>query len=133
MQYFQGFFGLAHDEVFGDFQLQATGLQVVVPEQLLDAPQQVGMAQLGTGEVDGEWAKVVIGLAPLVQLSASLFQDPVADLQDHAVFFGQGDEVFGRHVAEGRVAPADQGFGADQLLGLQAQLGLVIQKQFFAL
>lgn len=32
MQHFQGFFGLAHDEVFGDLQLQAVRLQAVVPQ-----------------------------------------------------------------------------------------------------
>ncbi|MNH37837.1 hypothetical protein D3C79_987930 [compost metagenome] len=30
MQYRQRFFGLAHDEVFGDFQLQETGVETVV-------------------------------------------------------------------------------------------------------
>ena len=30
-------------------------------------------------------------------------------------------------IAEGRVVPADQRFGADQFLGLQAPFGLVIQ------
>ncbi len=42
VQHLQGFLGLAHDEVLGDFQLQHTRLEVVVLEQLLDAPSRLG-------------------------------------------------------------------------------------------
>ncbi|MNR40000.1 hypothetical protein D3C85_1582530 [compost metagenome] len=56
MQHAQGFFGLAHDEVFGDFQLQEIGFEAVVLEQLFDAPEQVRLAQLRAGEVDRQGA-----------------------------------------------------------------------------
>ena len=132
MQHGQGFLGLAHDEVFGDFQLQAAGLQAVVGQQLFDAGHEVRLAQLCAGEVDGERAEGLVGFAPCVHLQAGLFDHPVADLQDHAVLFGQRYEVLRRHFAEGRVAPADQGFGTDHGVGVQAGLGLERQAQFVA-
>ncbi|MCY1459767.1 hypothetical protein D9M71_772690 [compost metagenome] len=66
-------------------------------------------------------------------MSTRLFQYPVTELQNHAVLFGQGNEVFRRHFTEQRVGPADQRFGADQALGFQAELGLIVQAQFIAL
>ncbi len=36
MQHIEGFFGLAHDEVLGDLQLQAARFQVVLAQQLFD-------------------------------------------------------------------------------------------------
>ncbi|MNP70301.1 hypothetical protein D3C76_1665190 [compost metagenome] len=89
MQHRQCFFRLAHDEVFGDFQLQETGFEAVVLEQLLDAAEQVRLAQLRTGEVDRQRAEAFVGFVPLVHLPAGGLQYPVADLQDHAVFFRQ--------------------------------------------
>ncbi|MOA64909.1 hypothetical protein D3C78_1911200 [compost metagenome] len=68
-----------------------------------------------------------------MHLQAGLFQHPIAYLQDHAVFFGEGDEVFWWHIAKGRVTPADQGFGAYQAWMLQADLRLVVQRQLVAL
>jgi hypothetical protein len=60
------------------------------------------VAQLRAGEVDDSGPKAR-SPASSVHLPAGLFQHPVADLQDHAVLFGQVDEVLGRHLAEGRV------------------------------
>lgn len=37
VQHRERFFGLAHDEVFGDFQLQAAGFEAVIVQQLFDA------------------------------------------------------------------------------------------------
>ncbi len=133
MQHGQRFLGLAHDEVFGDLQLQAAGFQAVVREQLFDAFQQVGLAQLRACQVHRQRAERLTGLAPYSHLAAGLLQHPVADLQDHAVFFRQGNEVLGRHFAKGRVVPADQGFCACQCLGRQVDFGLVGQCQLIAL
>ncbi|MNP57377.1 hypothetical protein D3C76_1522010 [compost metagenome] len=40
--------------------------------------------------------------------------------------------MLGRDFAQGRVAPADQRFGTHQALGLEAELGLVIQAELVA-
>ncbi|MNL02295.1 hypothetical protein D3C87_1227960 [compost metagenome] len=112
--------------------MQETGVEAVVLEQLFDTAQQIGLAQLGAGKVDRQWAGTVVQPVPFGHLPAGGFQDPVADLQDHAVFFSQRDEVFPRHVAKGRMAPADQGFGADQAVVHEADFRLVAQVQLVA-
>ncbi|MNP21247.1 hypothetical protein D3C76_1138580 [compost metagenome] len=93
-------------------------------QQLLDTPQQVGLAQLGAGQVDREGAEAFIGAVPFAQLPAGAFQYPVAYLQDHAVFFRQRDEVFGRDVAKCRVIPANQRLGAHQAVVGEADFRL---------
>ncbi|MNH37067.1 hypothetical protein D3C79_979230 [compost metagenome] len=99
MQHGQGFFGLAHDEVLGDFQLQVACLQLVGLEQLLDALGQAMVAQLRPGEVYRQRAEGLVVLLPMVHLPAGLLQHPVAELQDGAILFGEVDEVLWRHLA----------------------------------
>ncbi len=101
-------------------------------EQCLDAPCQVGLAKLRAGQVDRQRAKGFVTLFPDLHLAAGLFQYPIAQLQDGAVFLCQVDEMLRWHFAKCRVAPADQGFGTDQGLGLQAELGLEAQAHLVA-
>ncbi len=84
-------------------------------------------------QVHRQRAERLTGLAPYTHLAAGLLQHPVADLQDHAVFFSQGNEVLGRHFAKGWVVPADQGFCACHCVGQQVDFGLVGQCQLIAL
>ncbi|MNG93821.1 hypothetical protein D3C79_528030 [compost metagenome] len=67
-----------------------------------------------------------------MHLPAGLLQHPVAQFEDGAVFFGEVDEVLRGHLAKGRVAPADQCFGTDQALRLEAELGLIAQAHLVA-
>jgi len=91
------------------------------------------VAQLCAGQVDRQRAEIVEVALPGVHLPAGLFQHPVANLQDHAILFGEGNKVFGRYVAKRGVMPADQRFGTDQFMGREAQFGLVVEAQLIAL
>ncbi|MNT34185.1 hypothetical protein D3C72_1701480 [compost metagenome] len=127
MQHAEGLFGLAHDETLGDFQLQALGVQAEALDQLLQALHQQRLAQLGAGQVDRERAEGRVPFLPLLHLPAGVLQHPVAEGQDEAGFFRQGDEPLRGNFAELRVVPTHQGLGAHQGLVLQAELGLVAQ------
>ena len=102
-------------------------------QQLADARQQARLVQLRAGQVDREGAEDVAVVLPFLQLAAGFRQHPVAQRQDQPALFGHRDEAIRRDVAEHRVRPAHQRFGAHQGLAAQAVLGLVEQAQFVAL
>lgn len=56
-------------------------------------------------------------------------QHPVADVDDQAAFFGNGDEAGGRDAAELLAFPAQQGFHTRHPAGRQIHLGLIGQPE----
>ena len=66
---------------------------------------------------------------PFFGLLASLAQNPLADTQNHAALFGDGDEIDRRNDAFVGMIPAHQGFHADDAVAAQIHERLVIQAQ----
>src|SRR5262249_12095236 len=77
------------------------------------------------GEPDGPES---IGL-PSTHLPATLTQHPAADWYDCAAGLRNGHELRGQDDPPLRVAPADKGFGTDDVTGLQVHARLVAQHQ----
>ena len=86
---------------------------------------EIGGVNLHRRDVDrdGQWR------GPGCGGGAGGAQHPFADLQDQAAFLGDRNEDGGRDVAAIRVLPAQQGFKAADLAGLDVDLRLVDEPQ----
>ena len=120
-------------QAFGQLQLHARGLDLLLPENVTQRVDQFGVVELAGRQVDGDAHLAHAGRVQAVQHAAGLAHHPFADRHDQPGFLGQADEGVRREHALGGMLPAQQRFQAGQAVGLQAQLGLVIQQQLVAL
>ena len=93
---------------FGDLELEVGGAHPRFAQQLEDTLGEARIAELDGRDVDGEQAP-----GPLRAFLAGFAQDELAQRLDQAARFGNRDEMGRRHLAEARVGPARQSFGAD--------------------
>ena len=68
-----------------------------------------------------------------LQAAQHFRQHPAADGDDQAGLLGDRDEAIRRHEFPVGALPAEQGFGADDLAGVEVDLRLVDDGQFAAL
>ena len=122
-----------HGNALGQFQLQGGGGNVGL---LQDAPHQLwqlGLVELDGRQVDRHFQVREACLVPGLQLRNGILEDPFPDLQNLATVFGHRNE-FGRgNGAQLGLLPAQQGFDAAYLPGVQADLRLVVQGELIAL
>src|SRR5882757_10842764 len=93
-------FGVDHEQMFGDLQLQLFGLQSAGLESAFDRGRKVFLLKLAGGDVDGNGK---LDAEPALQgcdLFAGLKQDPFADGHDKAGLFGEGDKCIWPDQAE---------------------------------
>jgi hypothetical protein len=86
------------------------------------------LLELQRRDVDGHRHRVP-ALVPQRGLAHGLAEHPVADGDDEAAVLGHRDEARRRDVAQLRVAPAQQGLGADDAAARQVDLRLVVQPE----
>ncbi len=85
-----------------------------------DGVEQVALLQLTSRNVDGdEWQIVAHARAHQRQRLAHVFENVSAHRHDELGFFGQRDELGGRHRTALRMFPAHQGFVSGHALGIQ--------------
>ena len=125
--------GVRHHHALGQLQLQLVGRDVVLGEDVAQAPDQVAAQQLRHRDVDrhGDVAQAL--RLPVGELRARLLHHPCTDLDDEPGFFGNRDEHPGRDVAEVAAAPAQQRLDAGDALVQERELGLVHEAELVAL
>jgi len=98
------------------------GGQAVAAQAFRDVIDQPVVQNLARREIDRE-AKGNPRVVPGAELGCRFLDDPAACFQDQPCFFQQRDELDGgQHAALG-MAPAQQGFGADDPARLELELG----------
>jgi hypothetical protein len=109
----QALFGLRHQHGFGDFDDELPGFDAAFGKGVLEGVEEAGPFDLRRGDVDRDGQAGVPGALPGGELPAGFADGPVAEFDDQAGFFGDGDEAAGHEQAEAGVAPAHEGFEAD--------------------
>ena len=120
-----------HQDGFGQLQLQQGAGQAVLTQHRRHPVDEVVLLELQGRDIDRHRHHQPGG-APQRGLAHRLHQHPVADGDDEAGVLGHRDEGTGRDLAQRRVAPADQGLGADHRAAAQADLRLVVQAELLA-
>ena len=133
VQQADGALRIGHQGGFRDFQLEAGGRDAVLAEHAAAAGDEARLLELPQREIDRDSAGLRHGFLPLAVVRADAVQNPLADIQYQAGFFGQRNEMRGRNVAVAGQAPAQQRLGADHAAGAQIHLGLIQDHQFVAL
>lgn len=127
-----GFFFVPHDDALGEFEFERARGQLGVLESAFDDGGEVAFLELSRGAVDGDFEVFKSGFVPAFGLFACLVHDPLAEFEDEVEFFGDRDEFGGGNQAILGVLPAQEGLKADDGLGFEAELGLVVEGEFFA-
>jgi hypothetical protein len=125
--------GIGDEGALGDFEAEAAGLEAGLFEDAADAVDEVGLLELAGGKVDADagFLQLLAGaMTPFDELAAGFGEAPFAEGDDEAGFFGEGDELAGREEAAAGVAPADEGFKADDAIGAEIDFGLVVHDEF---
>src|SRR5660397_36663 len=107
------------------------GRHAVDGQQLGDHRGQALVEQVAGGEVHRDRQRPT-GVRPGPDLAQGTVQDVAGERPDQAGVLGQRDEVIRWDQAAVGVLPADQGLGADDVPGADADLGLVVQDQLVA-
>src|SRR5262249_12661837 len=89
---------------FGYLELQAFGCQAGLSKRAYHDIDQVVLSELDGGEIDRHLDFV----RPGCSLGAGRLHQPLANLRDHAGFFGERDELVWQNYAFGRMPPADE-------------------------
>ena len=117
---------VAHHGGFGDLHAEEMGIDVVGGEGFEDVGGEVWTCDLERGDVDVDAYGGETLPPPTGGLGAELVEDPVAEGDDEAAFFGDGDERGGRDEAAFGMAEANEGFEAVELSGDGVE-GLVVK------
>jgi hypothetical protein len=124
--------GVVHDHRLGQLQFQPVGWQAAGFERLQHGLPDMAASELHRRQLDRRREVAQALAAPGRHLAAGFVQHPGADLGDQAGAFGHRDEKRRLHLAQLRVAPAQQGLGADDAARAQVQLRLPVQAEFTA-
>src|SRR3954468_2816234 len=91
--------GILNDYTFGDFQLEIPWVKTGRLEHFANLFDQVRLQELLARKIYAEGQVAVVGIAtlPLFHLTASLFQDPFAQVVDLPRIFSYRDEIRWRH------------------------------------
>src|SRR5690554_2985821 len=118
------------ENLLGQLYLQHGRVHLLGQQRVPDMGHQGLIVQLPARQVDGN-PEVFTGRAfPARQLAAGGQDHPAADLGNAAAFLRQGNELTGCQQAPARVLPANQCLDAGYLVGVQIELGLVVQNEF---
>ena len=117
--------GVGDEQPLGDFQNEAVRLQTRFGENPHDHLGEIGQRELDRRKVDRhpEIAR------PLHSLDASLAQRPLAQRQDQAAVFGDGNKHRRRNHAHGWMVPSRQGFEAGNGVAAQIDDRLIFEVQ----
>src|SRR5262249_31759161 len=125
---------VAHDGAFGDLEVNAVWRNALLGGDAGDSVDDVGDEELLAREVDADAVDAGgAGIpAPDRELAAGLAQEPLAQGHDDAAFLGDGDEVAGGDHAEGRMAPACEGFDGFDFAGVEGDDRLIVEDELVA-
>ena len=121
-----------HENTFGELELQSGGIQTRFVEDCEHALQEIVIAKLHCGNVYRHGGQGQARAHPGLRLGARFAQDPIADGDDQAAVFGNGNEIPWRDQPAQGMGPADQCFRAGDFSGLEIDLGLIVQCEFLA-
>ncbi len=107
-----------HKNGFGEFQFQTVGRDRVLLHGVADKLHQFFLVELMPGNIDRHISRVQVLGAPRIQLGASGFNDPLANLQYEPILFRNGDEITGGNPAFFRMIPANKSLQPDKLSSL---------------
>ncbi len=106
---FGGHVRVAHEEAFGQLELEPGGIGSGVGEDLSHPRHEIGLAELRRADVDRDREVAGRGdLGPQRQLRAGGSENPVAQRHDEARFLGERDELCGGNDAMVRIEPPQQ-------------------------
>jgi hypothetical protein len=124
--------GIHHDGALGELDHQQLRGNLVAGEQLADLAGELEVEEAPGGHVDRD-RELVAGVAPLAALAQGLVEHVVGQGGDEPGPFGQGDELIRRDQTMFGVLPAHQRLHPEDLPGVGADLGLVVQQQLLLL
>src|SRR5664279_6330890 len=124
----QGLLRVAHQGLLGDLQCQVPAVQAGGGENLADRGHEIQGDQLGGGDVDTQTERTQrIFSVPLLELGASGFDHPTAQLPGEVGGLGDVDESTGLQYPQRGVRPPDQGLEAENPSADEIHLGLIVQ------
>ena len=97
---------IVNQNAFGQFQFQLVGADAGALNGVADDIEEVFLAELPGRQVDGDALQLQPLLLPARQLPAGLFQHPLANRDDQAGVFNNGNKQPRRNGAFVRVMPA---------------------------
>src|SRR5215470_13337829 len=119
---------LLQEHSLGNFQFQAIGWESGINQRTHDDVDQTGITELHRRQVYSELDM----RRPTRCVGTRLAQDPLAERDNGADLFRQGNEFFRGNQSELRVAPAHQRFDAAGLQGRDIDDVLIVQLEFIA-
>ena len=129
LHHLKGLLGVAHEEAFGDLDLEGFGRKSADGEGALNGLAEVDAVDLVGREVDGHGELVANFALERGDLAACGFEAPGADVDDESALFGDGNEEAGQDEADVGAAPADQGFDTDEGVIDERDLELVDEEE----
>ncbi|MCY1276714.1 hypothetical protein D9M70_253820 [compost metagenome] len=124
---------VAHQDAFGQLQLQAGRRRAGLVEDVGDARAQLAVGELARRQVHRDLRHPHLLPVPDLELAAGLAQQPVADLGDQAELLQHRHELRRGDQPAARVLPAQQRLGAGQAAAVAGELRLVVQGELVLL
>jgi hypothetical protein len=118
---------IRHCDAFGDLQLKSAGCDLDFAQAGFDAVQQLRAGEVTGGEVDGDAQAGARAAGTFLdrQVAAGLPDHPLIDQGHQTGIFGGFEELVGGDEALFGMLPAQQGFEADDLAGMDLKGGLI--------
>src|SRR3546814_294205 len=92
--------------------------------------QKMFVTEFQRRDIDCDLFELKAAIEPGFGLAASLAQHPLPYRHDEAAILGNADELLWQDEAARGMVPADQRFGASNLVRTEIDLGLVMQHEF---
>ena len=86
---------ILHDQTLGDLQLQVARLKSAFPQDPLNDPDKIFLAELARREINSNRYRLQAAILPTPVLPAGGFQNPLADRLNQPGFLGQRYETGG--------------------------------------
>ena len=120
------------ERVLGDLEPHVAGCDTALADDALHLRGQCRLRELARRDVHVELQRAAVARMPLGELTASLFEGPVADGDDRAAALGRADELRRGQEAALRVLPSDQRFEPRDPAGRAADDREIVEPELVA-
>ena len=121
------FLGIGHHRAFGELELQAARIEAGILDSAGGYASRLPCRNCEAVTLTATRSGGRPSRCHALALPAGFAQHPFADGVDEPAFLGERDEVLGHDHAALRMPPADQRFGAVEVVGRGIDLRLVVQ------
>src|ERR1700678_2155117 len=119
-------FGIAHQNAFGQFQLEQRRRQFRLSDDIADLEQRLRMREVPPGYIHGNARRRQSRSTPLCHIAANPLQCPFADICNQASLLGDSDKIGGRNLTSRGMEPAQQRLSTHQIERSRSVFWLVV-------